>query len=66
MNVRYITTSDLPELARETWIDERERTISGPERRNLGAFRGFMFAMLIEGSLALAAVVGWQLWKLLA
>lgn len=64
MNVRYISTSDFPGLAQGI-LEECERTISGPQHRNLGAFRGFAFAMLIEASLALMAAVGWELWKFL-
>jgi hypothetical protein len=62
MAVRSMAASSFPELAREERI-ERDRKISGPEHNNLGAFRGFLFAMLIEASMALFVAVGWEVWK---
>ena len=64
MAVRYMALSNISQLAQED-LEERERRISGPQRHNLGAFRGFAFAMLIEASVALLAGVGWEVWKLL-
>lgn len=64
MAVRSMAATNFPHLAWEH-PEERERTISGPQHNHLGAFRGFAFAMLIEGSLALMAGIGWELWKFL-
>lgn len=62
MTVRSITTSDLRELARESFNDD-ERRISGAEEQSLGAFRGVGFAILIEVALVLLGCVGWQVWR---
>jgi hypothetical protein len=63
MAVRYITTSDFPELTRDG-CERDERRISGAEHNGLGAVRGFVFAMLIEAALVLLGGVGWELWRM--
>jgi hypothetical protein len=62
MAVRYITTIDFRDLARDDF-EEDERWISTAEHNGLGALRGFIFAMLIEGALVLLCGVGWELWR---
>jgi hypothetical protein len=64
MAVRYSTTTDFPRLTRER-VAEDEGRISGSEEQNLGPFRGFAFAILLEAALALLGGVGWQLWRMI-
>lgn len=64
MAMRSMAASGFPDLTREERF-ERERQFSGPGQPSLGAFRGFLFAILIEASMALFVAVGWEAWKLL-
>jgi len=66
MTVRTISTSDFPELTRDCFEFEERRQRGGrEEEEGPGAFRGFIFAMLIQAALVLLGGVGWELWRMI-
>lgn len=65
MTVRTISTADFPELTRDCFTFEERRQRGAREEDGPGAFRGFIFAMLIQAALVLLGGVGWELWRMI-